>query len=223
MEWCSTYFGSNKMSKSGLNRTGVAVFSRKYSCMRFTVQYSSGPQTPCFIGRCYKDCRLFTSELELELIQTHKTQKLVLRVEVGACWFAQQKSTAKRKWSSQLVERPSMRRWGCRPLLALLAASRTRGALAAPLFIAPFSSLWSEACSQGPALFHLYPSLSLGLIPLDYSITSTPPECGGEMAIRGACGSNWFSDPVLATGISHAGNFNALTKTLINRGQVLQR
>ena len=85
MEWCSTYFGSNEMSKSGLNRTGVAVFSRKYSCMRFTVQYSSGPQTPCFIGRCYKDCRLFTSELELGLIQTHKTQKLVLRVEVGAC------------------------------------------------------------------------------------------------------------------------------------------
>ena len=35
-----------------------------------------------------------SSELELELIQTHMTQKPVLRVDVGACRFAQQ-STAK--------------------------------------------------------------------------------------------------------------------------------
>jgi len=32
-------------------------------------------------------------ELELELIQTHMTQKLMLRVEVGARRFAQQTST----------------------------------------------------------------------------------------------------------------------------------
>ena len=35
-------------------------------------------------------------ELELELIQTHMTQEPMLRVEVGACRFAQQTSTAKR-------------------------------------------------------------------------------------------------------------------------------
>ena len=40
-----------------------------------------------YLGRCI--------ELELELIQTHMTQKAVLRVEVGACRFAQQTSTAK--------------------------------------------------------------------------------------------------------------------------------
>jgi len=34
-------------------------------------------------------------ELELDLIQTHMTQKPALRVEVGACRFAQQTSTAK--------------------------------------------------------------------------------------------------------------------------------
>ena len=36
------------------------------------------------------------SELELKLIQTHLTQKQVLRVEVGACRRAQQTSTANR-------------------------------------------------------------------------------------------------------------------------------
>ena len=37
---------------------------------------------------------LLTDELELELklIQTHMTQKPVLRVELGACRFAQQRS-----------------------------------------------------------------------------------------------------------------------------------
>ena len=36
-------------------------------------------------------------ELEFELIQTNMTQKPMLRVEVGACRFAQQTSTAKRQ------------------------------------------------------------------------------------------------------------------------------
>ena len=35
-------------------------------------------------------------ELELELTQTHMTQKPMPRVEVGACRFAQQTSAAKR-------------------------------------------------------------------------------------------------------------------------------
>ena len=72
-------------------------------------------------------------ELELEQIQTHMTQKPVLRAEIGACRFAQQTGTAKRLCSAQLVERPSMRRLECLPLLALLAASRAAGALAVPL------------------------------------------------------------------------------------------
>ena len=49
--------------------------------------------------RTYKE--LFTKfvnqlELKFEIIQTHMTQKPVLRLEVGACRFAQQSSTAKR-------------------------------------------------------------------------------------------------------------------------------
>ena len=45
-------------------------------------------------------------ELELELIQSHMTQKPVLRGDVGACRFTQLTSTAKRQQSIQLVERP---------------------------------------------------------------------------------------------------------------------
>ena len=54
-------------------------------------------------------------ELELELIQSHMTQKPMLRGEVGACRFTQLTSTAKRKQSVQLVERPLNAKVGVPP------------------------------------------------------------------------------------------------------------
>ena len=69
------------------------------------VQKHSSPGIANSWRHRHPDLFRHSSELELELIQTHMSQKQMLRVEVGACRFAQQTCTDKH--SEKAIKSPS--------------------------------------------------------------------------------------------------------------------